>query len=364
MPQDKTYDHEHCEPMTTASAIDISVAFATTLDTPAHVELAEQLGFARAWLYDTPQQSPDVWMCLALAAQRTRSIGLGPGVLVPTLRHPMVNAAAAAALERIAPGRVAVGFGTGHTGRRAMGQPKPIPWNYMSRYVTVFRQLLDGQTVEWEGGALRMLHPAASSPPAPIRIPIYISAVGPRGIEVARRVADGLFVGAGVPDGASDFSAVAFLGFGTVLDENETATDDRVRAAAGPGLLQAFHYAYELGGPPGVMSFPGGKEWLAVVQRTPEAQRHFAVHRDHLMHLNEADVAAWSAGAHTLLTTATLSGRADEVRAKVEQLAANGVTELVYQPAGDIQRELETFAAAMELQRTGSRGRSGPAPNA
>jgi hypothetical protein len=119
--------------MTTASAIDISVAFATTLDTPAHVELAEQLGFVRAWLYDTPQQSPDVWMCLALAAQRTRSIGLGPGVLVPTLRHPMVNAAAAAALERIAPGRVAVGFGTGHTGRRAMGQPKPIPWNYMSR---------------------------------------------------------------------------------------------------------------------------------------------------------------------------------------------------------------------------------------
>jgi hypothetical protein len=55
----------------------------------------------------------------------------------------------------------------------------------------------------------------------------------------------------------------------------------------------------------------------------------------------------------TLLTTATLSGRADEVRAKVEQLAADGVTELVYQPAGDIQRELETFAAAVELQPTG-----------
>ena len=336
--------------MTTSPAIDISAAFATTLDTPAHVELAERLGFMRAWLYDTPHQSPDVWMCLAMAAQRTRSIGLGPGVLVPTLRHPMVNAAAAAALEKLAPGRVAVGFGTGHTGRRAMGQPKPIPWDYMLRYVTVFRQLLGGQTVEWEGGALRMLHPAASSPPTPIYIPVYISAVGPRGIDVARRVAEGLIVGAGVPAGASDFSAVAFLGFGTVLDEGEAATDDRVRDAAGPGLLQAFHFAYELGGPPAVMSFPGGNEWLEVVDRTPEVHRHFAVRQDHLMHLNEADTAAWRAGAHELLRTATLSGRADEVRAKVKQLAASGVTELVYHPAGDIRRELETFAAAMQLR--------------
>lgn len=336
--------------MTTSLDVDISVAFATTLDTPAHVELAEQLGFRRAWLYDTPQQSPDVWMCLALAAQRTTSIGLGPGVLVPTLRHPMVNAAAAAALEALAPGRVAVGFGTGHTGRRAMGQPKPIPWNYMSRYITVFRQLLAGQTAQWEGGALRMLHPAASSPPIPTHVPVYVSAVGPRGIEVARHGADGLFIVGGVPDGVSDFSAVAFLGFGTVLDDNETATDERVRAAAGPGLLQAFHFAYELGGAPAVVSFPGGKEWLAVVERTPAAHRHLEVHRDHLMKLNEADAAAWGAGAHTLLTAATLSGRAAEVRGKVEQLAARGVTELVYQPAGDIERELERFAAAMQLR--------------
>ena len=51
------------------------------------------LVYQRAWFYDTPQQSPDVWMMLALAAQRTERIGLGPGVLVPSLRHPMVNAA-------------------------------------------------------------------------------------------------------------------------------------------------------------------------------------------------------------------------------------------------------------------------------
>ena len=48
---------------------------------------------ARAWLYDSPALYPDVWVALARAAERTSTIGLGPGVLVPFLRHPMTNAA-------------------------------------------------------------------------------------------------------------------------------------------------------------------------------------------------------------------------------------------------------------------------------
>lgn len=69
----------------------------------------------------------------------------------------MVNASGVAALERLAPGRVAVAFGTGHAGRWAMGQ-QPVSWAYMTRYVTVFRALLGGETVEWEGSQMRMLH--------------------------------------------------------------------------------------------------------------------------------------------------------------------------------------------------------------
>src|ERR687889_2309623 len=139
-------------------SMDISYATPTTLDSPDHVALAEDLGYARAWLYDTPQQSPDVWMMLALAAQRTRRIGLGPGVLVPSLRHPMVNAAATAALAALAPGRVAVAFGTGFTGRRAMGY-RAIPWAFMDSYLRAYRALLRGEVVEWEGAQMRMLHP-------------------------------------------------------------------------------------------------------------------------------------------------------------------------------------------------------------
>ena len=99
----------------------ISSQFATSLDSPEHIAVSERLGYDRAWLQDTPAHSPDVWMMLALAAKRTERIGLGPGVLVPTVRHPMVNASGAATLSALAPGRVAVAFGTGFAGARAMG---------------------------------------------------------------------------------------------------------------------------------------------------------------------------------------------------------------------------------------------------
>src|SRR5881397_1544296 len=137
--------------------MDISCAFPTTLDSSAHVALAEALGYERAWLYDTPQQSPDVWMTLALAADRTDRIGLGPGVLVPSLRHPMVNAAAIAGLAELAPGRVAVAVGAGFTGRMVMGQ-RPMRWADVATYIRTLRALLRGEETEWDGAVIRMLH--------------------------------------------------------------------------------------------------------------------------------------------------------------------------------------------------------------
>ncbi len=328
--------------------LQVSVTFATTSDSPEHIQIAEELGYERAWLYDTPQQSPDVWMMLALAAQRTQSIKLGPGVLVPTLRHPMVNAAAAAALERLAPGRVAVAFGTGFTGRTAMGQ-RPITWTYMVRYIETFRALLRGEDVEWDGGWMRMLHPDGELPTAPDAIPVYISALGPKGFEVAKTLADGLFAVAAVPARAPEFDHVAFGIVGSVRGEGEPLESERLRKCAGPGTVVMFHFAYEIGGEEAVKALPGGPAWLDRLRETPEHLRHLAVHKGHLMHLNDADTAAWDAGAHALIEPATVTGTAAEVRQNVEALATQGVSEIVYQPAGDIRRELETFADAMGL---------------
>jgi 5,10-methylenetetrahydromethanopterin reductase len=322
--------------------METSFATPTTLDSPEHVAIAEDLGYARAWFYDSPQQSPDVWMVLALAAQRTSRIGLGPGVLVPTLRHPMVNAAGTAALEAMAPGRVAVGFGTGFTGRLAMGVPRPIGWSYMEAYITAFKGLLRGETVEWEGGRMRMLHPPGHAADRPVDVPVIIGALGPKGEAVTERLGDGLFTVATVPWFADRFAWVAHLCSGTVLDEGEDPTSERVRATAGPGTLVTYHSGYESGADLG--GLPGGPEWLSVVASTPVRDRHLAVHDQHLVGLNAADRAAWDAGAQTMVGRRSFTGTAAQLRARLDALAERGVTEIVYQPAGpDIRRELERF---------------------
>jgi 5,10-methylenetetrahydromethanopterin reductase len=321
--------------------MDISCAFPTTLDTPDHIVIAEELGYGRAWIYDTPQQSPDVWMTLALAAVRTERIGIGPGVLVPSLRHPMVNAAATAALVAMAPGRVSVSFGTGFSGRRAMGY-RAIPWSFMEAYIRAYKGLLQGEVVEWEGAKMQMLHPAGHAAPRPVDVPILIGALGPKGREVAHEFGDGLFATLAVDEAWKEFSRVAFLFWGTVFDDDEDPRSDRVRSAAGPGWALAYHGGYELQGRAAVEELPGGREWLAVVDQTPEELRHLAVHVEHCVDLNDADRTAWDGDGSQMVTDVTVSGTADQVRRRLDELVEQGVTEIVYQPAGsDIKRELE-----------------------
>jgi 5,10-methylenetetrahydromethanopterin reductase len=324
----------------------VSCAFPTTISSPEDIAIAEQIGYERAWLYDTPQQSPDVWVSLALAAERTSRIGLGPGVLVPTLRHPMTNAAATATLVGLAPGRVAVAFGTGFTGRRAMGY-RAIPWSYMETYIDAYCGLLRGDVIEWEGARMQMLHPDGSAPPRPVDVPILIAALGPTGRAVAGRH-DGVFATTtleGLQPGVFDW--VAYLYWGTVLGSGEDPSSDRVRAAAGPGGALAYHATYELYGRNALADIPGGKEWLGVVDERVEDERHLDVHVGHCIHLNEADRAAWAVTGGALLPSTTITGSPDQVKARIDELGAQGVTEVVFQPSGpDIRHELEAMFAA------------------
>jgi 5,10-methylenetetrahydromethanopterin reductase len=326
--------------------VEVSCAFPTALDSPDNIAIAERLGYARAWVYDTPQQSPDVWMTLALAADRTERIGLGPGVLIPSLRHPMVNAAATATLAALAPGRTAVAFGTGFTGRRAMGYGA-ISWSYMDSYIRAYRGLLRGEVVEWEGAQMRMLHPDGHAPARPVEVPILVGALGPKGNKVANELGDGVFVTLQTPEFITEYTWAAYLAWGTVLDEGEAPDSEHARAAAGPGWALAYHGAYEFGGPDAVRQVPAGAEWLEVVDKTPLEQRHLAVHAGHCVELNEADQAAWDAGGHSILRDATISGTRDEVRRRLDDLASRGVTEIVFQPCGPaIGAELERFLDA------------------
>ena len=194
---------------------------------------------------------------------------------------------------------------------------------------------------------MQMLHPDGSAPARPIDVPILIGALGPKG----RAVADdheGVFATLsteGLEPGAFDW--VAFLYWGTVLDEGESLDTERVLAAAGPGGALAYHGTYELYGRDAVPDLPGGKEWLAVIDERREDERHLDVHVGHCIHLNAADRAAWATTGGSQLPSTTVTGTADEVKARIDQLGEQGVTEVVFQPCGpDIRRELEAMYAA------------------
>jgi 5,10-methylenetetrahydromethanopterin reductase len=323
--------------------MEISCSFATSLDTPDHIALAERLGYRRAWCYDSPALYPDVWVTLARAAERTARIGLGPGVLVPSLRHVLTNAAAAATLAALAPGRAALGVGAGLTGRLALGQ-RPLPWAQVAAYTRALRALLRGEEAEWEGAPIRLLHPAGFAPPRPIELPIIVAAEGPKGLAVAREVGDGLFTLR--PQGG--FPWVAQILFGTVLGPGEAAGSERALAAAGHAAAVFYHVTYDGRGWGDLAALPGGDAWRRRAEAVPARGRHLAVHAGHLVALNEID-----AGVVTgdVLGPMGMALDAAAWRARLAESERLGVTEVVYQPAGpDIERELSAFAAMAGLR--------------
>jgi 5,10-methylenetetrahydromethanopterin reductase len=313
--------------------LDISCAFATSMATPDHVAVAEDLGYRRAWLYDSPALYPDVWMILGECARRTSIIEIGPGVAIPSLRHPMVTAAAIGTLVQLAPGRVNVAIGSGFTGRLTLGQ-KPLRWAFVREYVLAVQGLLAGDTVEWEGAPIRMMHPDGFGAPRPIRVSMILGTGGPKGEAVARELADGVFA----TQPTSGFDRCSVLAFGTVLDEDEDPGSPRAMAAAGHAAALIYHAVHLSGG---VATLPGGDRWLAALEEFPERERHLALHEGHLIHANERDLAVITGET---LATFGIALDAAGWRDRLAQYEAAGATEIAYQPAGpDIAAELQRF---------------------
>ncbi len=319
--------------------MEISCAFPAGPHVVDHIVEAEQLGYRRAWLFDSPALYGDIWMVAALAAERTSRIGLGPAVLVPNLRHPLAQASAIATLEQLAPGRAVAAIGTGFTGRMAMGQ-KALTWAYTRRYIEQLQALLRGEKVEVEGATVQMLHADEFAPLFPIRTPIVIAANGPKGLAVAHELGDGVMT---IGTGDASFDWCAVLAFGTVLDDGESPGSDRALAAAGPALTVVYHAMWE-GDPASVDALPGGVEWRKQLEEVPERERHLAVHEDHLVRVTDRDRPLLDG---QLLKSFTWTGAPEEIRMRIDGLGAAGATEILYAPMGpDVGRELRTFMAA------------------
>jgi 5,10-methylenetetrahydromethanopterin reductase len=310
-----------------------------------YARVAEDLGYRRIWVFDSPALYEDVWMALGRVAEATGRIGLATGVAIPSLRHPMVTAAAIATVEDLSPGRLVAAFGTGYTGRLTMGQ-KPMKWADLAAYVRQVRSLLAGEVVEIEGAACQMLHAPGLAPPRPIPVPLWLAPGGPKGHAVARELADGIITSA-PPDGIEPaWESCALLVFGTVVRPGEDHTSRRLIETAGPCYATSFHAMWEYR-PDALPHLPGGSEWRERLDAArPAGERHLAAHEGHLTFVNERDRPAVEAAGPAILQSGW-TGDAAAVAARFDDAGGRGVTEVVYMAAGpDIPGELEAFAAA------------------
>ncbi len=165
-------------------------------------------------------------------------------------------ASAIATIARLSDGRFRACFGTGASARRTMGQ-RPLTLRYLKSYVTAVRALLAGETTVVDGQPVRMLHADDLAAPRPLGVEIWLSVFGPRGIELAEQIADGIIVGMPMDHPLP----IAMLMPGTVLQPGEDRGSERVREAAGPWQAVRYHETYAIAGADAVDAMPGGRAW-------------------------------------------------------------------------------------------------------
>lgn len=350
--------------------MEFAVAVASDTDSWKHVKRAEELGFHSSWFYDTQLLNPDVFICMALAAANTSSIRLGTGVLIPSNRIEPVTANAFATLNKLAPGRIDFGVGTGFTGRRTMGL-KPIPLARMKRYIERVQSMLLGETVAWnfEGQArkIRFLNPDLGLINIDDPVGLHISAMGPKARRLTAEMKAGwlnfgndpvalvrdlndmqqAWQGTGVADAAQHSTVFAL---GAVLGGTDAENREKLMAQAAPWTAVMFHNMLD-----GIMPVPLNlpENISAIVDEyrlllkdyQPEDAKYLMVHRGHLMFLREEEKRLITP---ELAQATSLSGSRDELVDKIRRLAEAGYNQLAIQLVQGQESALEDWAEVFE----------------
>ena len=157
------------------------------------VQLAEDLGYDTAWIVDSQLICRELYVTLTACLLATKTIKLGPGVIVPYTRHPSVNASAMLSLEELAEDRLILGIGSGDSALGSLGL-KPATIATLAEMINSVRDLMANRTVTFAGN----MESAFTWLNGPSDIPIYIAASGPRMLETAGRLGDGVIMHSGI----------------------------------------------------------------------------------------------------------------------------------------------------------------------
>ena len=337
----------------------------------------EEMGYDAAWAADSQMLYSDAYAVLALAAANTSRIRLGTGVSVAGVRLAPVTAHSIATINKLAPGRVFLGIGTGHTAMRVMGKD-PMKAAAFREYLRVLRALLHGEEVDYalEGASgdkrtdVRFLHPDDGFIDVANPVPIYVAADGPLALRTAGAYGDGRVCShnqtrtrlqksmEAMGDGAAAVGRVLPAGFHTaalsyacVLQPGESMTSDRVIDEIGPMAAATLHYWWELYQMNGDTSTVAGRcqnlwdEYLAFTEKmeTPAAKRYQQVHLGHCAFLPPEERRFIT--EDLIRATGGLVGTPDEIVAMLREREAMGLNEVTLLPAmAEARRNLGDFA--------------------
>lgn len=154
---------------------------------------AEASGFEYGWIFDSHVLWLEPYPMLTLMATNTKKMRLGTCVTNPATRDITVTSSLFATLNLISGGRMQLGIGRGDSSRRVLGK-KPVTVAQLEESINDFRNLTSTNEIDYESGKARLTWATGGVPP------VWVAGYGPKVLELAGRVADGVILQFADPD--------------------------------------------------------------------------------------------------------------------------------------------------------------------
>ena len=162
-----------------------------------YAKLAEEQGFDNVWITDH-YNNRDVYTTLTVLALNTNSIKIGSGVTNSYTRNPAITASSIGAVNEISGGRAILGLGPGDKATfDAMGIEWVKPLATTREAIQALRSFFAGEKVSMDGEVVKFGGAKLAFKTG--NVPIYMGAQGPKMLELAGEVADGVLINASHP---------------------------------------------------------------------------------------------------------------------------------------------------------------------
>jgi 5,10-methylenetetrahydromethanopterin reductase len=310
----------------------------------------EASGFDLLGVADSQSVFREMYVALTVAALNTTRVRLGPLVTNPLTRHLVVTASAISSVDEVSGGRAMLGIGSGDSAIFTIGAP-PATLAGLEESIVTLGRLTSGAAID-RAGRRWQVHRSAR------RVPVYLAAEGPRTLELAGRLADGVIVGLGLTPEVIRLSLAAIergaRAAGRTLDDVDiwwfaktNVADTRaqavnpIRMALAASANHAFRFTLERKGVPADLH-----------EKIRALQREYDAHRHEIADAGNADLTDRWGLTEFLADRFAIAGTPDDCVAQIRRAMSAGarqfvITGFVPDPHTFIHRWMREIAPAV-----------------